>query len=114
MPAAMAKYNPFPERRMQKITQQPPPKEDLKVAETLRQLGFNIQLLGSKKYVLRKLQTLSDKEVIRIKEAFIRNSHARFMKYFFPISYLGKGMSTQRNQKSQSRKTRTLSESAAS
>jgi energy-coupling factor transporter ATP-binding protein EcfA2 len=84
MPAVMAKYNPFAEKAgMQKIVEQSPPKEALAVAETLRQLGFNIQLLGSEKYVLNKLQNLSDKEITVIREAFIKHCHARFMKYFF-------------------------------
>jgi ABC-type lipoprotein export system ATPase subunit/GNAT superfamily N-acetyltransferase len=84
MPAVMAKYNPFAEKAgMRKIAEQPPPKEALKIAEILQQLGFNIQLLGSEKYVLNKLQTLSDKEIQTIREAFIKHCHARFMKYFF-------------------------------
>jgi ABC-type lipoprotein export system ATPase subunit/GNAT superfamily N-acetyltransferase len=84
MPAVMAKYNPFAEKAgMQKIAEQPPPKEAVKIAETLSQLGFNIHLLGSEKYVLNKLQSLSEIEVQTIKEAFIKHCHARFMKYFF-------------------------------
>jgi hypothetical protein len=84
MPAVMAKYNPFGEKAgMRKIAEQPPPKEALKIAETLRQLGFNIQLLGSEKYVLNKLQTLSKEQTQTIREAFIKHCHARFMKYFF-------------------------------
>jgi len=39
---------------------------------------------------LSKLQTLIDKEVAKIREAFIRNTHARFMKYFFPHQLFGK------------------------
>ena len=53
------------------------------IAETLRQLGFNIQLLGSEKYVLNRLQSLSEIETQTIREAFIKHCHARFMKYFF-------------------------------
>jgi ABC-type lipoprotein export system ATPase subunit/GNAT superfamily N-acetyltransferase len=84
MPAVMAKYNPFAEKAgMRKIAVQPPPKEALAIVEILQQLGFNIQLLGSEKYVLNKLQTLSDKEITVIREAFIKHCHARFMKYFF-------------------------------
>jgi ABC-type lipoprotein export system ATPase subunit/GNAT superfamily N-acetyltransferase len=84
MPAVMAKYNPFAEKAgMQKIAEQPPPKEALKIAETLQHLGFNIQLLGSEKYVLNKLQTLSDEDLEKLREAFIKHCHARFMKYFF-------------------------------
>ena len=91
MPAVMAKYNPFAERAgMQKMAQQPPPREALKITETLHQLGFNVQLLGSEKYVLSKLQTLSNEGAVKVREAFIRNSHARFMKYFFPHQLFGK------------------------
>ena len=83
MPAVMAKYNPFAEKAgMRKIAEQPPPKEALKIAETLQHLGFNIQLLGSQRYVVEKLQTMSDQDMERIKEAFIRYSHPRFMKAF--------------------------------
>jgi ABC-type lipoprotein export system ATPase subunit len=84
MPAVMAKYNPFGEKaEMRKIAEQPPPKEALKIAETLQHLGFNIQLLGSEKYVLNKLQTLNDEDLEKLREAFIKHCHARFMKYFF-------------------------------
>ncbi|MCL6579781.1 MAG: GNAT family N-acetyltransferase [Candidatus Bathyarchaeota archaeon] len=84
MPAVMAKYNPFAEKAgMKKIVEQPPPKEASAIAEVLSKLGFNIHLLGSEKYVLNKLQTLNHKDVAKIKEAFIKHSHARFMKYFF-------------------------------
>jgi ABC-type lipoprotein export system ATPase subunit/GNAT superfamily N-acetyltransferase len=84
MPAVMAKYNPFGEKAgMRKIAEQPPPKEALKIAETLEHLGFNIQLLGSEKYVLNKLQTLSNGDLEKLREAFIKHCHARFMKYFF-------------------------------
>jgi len=91
MPAVMAKYNPFAEKAgMREIAEQPPPKEALAIAETLRKFGFNIQLLGSEKYVLNRLRTLSDKQIQTIKEAFINNCHARFMKYFFYHMPFGK------------------------
>ena len=91
MPAVMAKYNPFAEKAgMRKITEQSPPKETLKIAETLSQLGFNIHLLGSEKYVLTKLQTLNAESIAKIKEAFIKHPHARFMKYFFCHMPFGK------------------------
>jgi GNAT superfamily N-acetyltransferase len=90
MPAVMAKYNPFGEKAgMRKIAVQPPPKEALKIAEILQRLGFNIQLLGSEKYVLNKLQTLSDESLEKVREAFIKHSHPRFMKYFFPHLLFG-------------------------
>jgi len=84
MPAVMAKYNPFAEKAgMEKIAEQPPPKEALRVAETLQHLGFNVQLLSSEKYVLRKLQALRGEDLTKLREAFIKHSHLRFMKYFF-------------------------------
>jgi len=84
MPAVMAKYNPFAEKAgMQKIAEQPPPKEAIAIAEVLSRLGFNIHLLGSQKYVLSKLQSLGEKELQEIREAFIKHAHTRFMKYFF-------------------------------
>jgi hypothetical protein len=97
MPAVMARYNPFAEKAgMQKIAEQPPPKEAQKIAEVLLQLGFDVQLLGSEKYVLDKLQNLGDKGITRIREAFIQNSHARFMKYFFPHQLFGKRQAYQK------------------
>jgi len=90
MPAVMAKYNPFGEKAgMQKIAEQPPPKEALAIAEILQKLGFNIQLLGSEKYVLNKLQTLNDESLEKVREAFIKHCHTRFMKYFFPHLLFG-------------------------
>ena len=90
MPAVMAKYNPFGEKAgMRKIAEQPPPKQALKIAEILQHLGFNVQLLGSEKYVLNKLQTLSKTEIAVIREAFIKHCHPRFMKYFFPHLLFG-------------------------
>jgi len=91
MPSVMAKYNPFGEKAgMKKIAEQPPPKEALKIAETLHELGFNTQLLGSEKYVLNKLQALGDKDIAKIREAFIKHNHSRFMKYFFAHKPFGR------------------------
>ena len=81
MSAVMAKYNPFAEKAgMKKVAEQSPPKEAIGILETLQDFGFDDQLLGSGKYVLEKLQTLDDIE--RIKQAFVRYSHPRFMKAF--------------------------------
>ena len=91
MPAVMAKYNPFAEKAgMRKIVEQPPPKEALKIAGILSQVGFDIQLLGSEKYVLNKLQTLGDEDIAKIRDAFIKHCHSRFMKYFFCHMPFGK------------------------
>jgi hypothetical protein len=73
---------------MQKIVEQPPAKEALAIAKMLSKLGFNIQLLGSEKYVLRKLKSLKTEDVMRTKEAFIHNKLPRFVKYFFRINHM--------------------------
>jgi len=90
LPAVMAKYNPFAEKAgMWKVVEQPPPKEALRIAEVLEQLGFNIQLLGSEKYILNKLQILSNGELGKVREAFSKHCHTRFMKYLFPHQVFG-------------------------
>jgi len=58
--------------------EQPSPKHALAIREVLSNLGFNIVLLGSQKYVLNKLRSLSDKQVLEIRHAFMKNVHVRF------------------------------------
>jgi ABC-type ATPase with predicted acetyltransferase domain len=83
MPAVMAKYNPFAEKAgMNKITEQPPVKEAVKINYTLQTLGFNTELLGSKSYALKKLQDLNQADLSKIRMAFVKNSHIRFKKAF--------------------------------
>ena len=79
--AVMAKYNPFAEKAgMKKILERKPPKQAIKIAETLRKLGFNPHLLTSKTYVLKKLKTLNPEEINQIKKACTKNIHRRFKK----------------------------------
>jgi len=87
MPAVMAKYNPFAEKAgMRKTMEQPPPDEASKIAEILKNIGFNIELLGSENCNLNKLQNLVPAELRLIREAFAKYNHPRFMKYFFTIN----------------------------
>ena len=89
--AVMAKYNPFAERAgMTKIAEQPPAKKALKIAETLRILGFNVTFLGSKRYVLNKLGSLKPEDMQKVRRAFKENIHPRFMKEFFYHKPYGK------------------------
>jgi len=89
--AVMAKYNPFFERAgMQKIMEQPPPRHALAIHEVLSKLGFNITLLGSQRYVLSKLRSLSDKQLLDVRRAFMHNVHVRFLKEFFYHEPYGK------------------------
>jgi N-acetylglutamate synthase-like GNAT family acetyltransferase len=97
MSAVMAKYNPFAEKAgMKKIAKQQPPKEALGILKTLQGLGFNDQLLGSEKYVLEKLQSISSQDVERIKQAFVKYSHPRFMKAFSYHFHTGRNKHTGR------------------
>jgi ABC-type ATPase with predicted acetyltransferase domain len=83
MSAVMAKYNPFAEKAgMKKIVEQPPSRDVRKVVEVLQKLGFDCQLLSSGKYVAAKLATLSNSDLARLKQAFIRHKHPRFLKVF--------------------------------
>ena len=70
--------------------QQPPAKKALKIAETLRKLGFNVTFLGSKRYVLNKLGSLKPEDLKKVREAFKQNVHPRFMKEFFYHKPYGK------------------------
>ncbi len=83
MPAVMAKYNPFAERAgMRRITEQHPSKDVLKIVNVLEEVGFKAQLLGSQNYVLDVLRNLSSANLERVREAFAKGGHARFLKYF--------------------------------
>ncbi|MCJ7423484.1 GNAT family N-acetyltransferase [Candidatus Bathyarchaeota archaeon] len=83
MSAVMAKYNPFAEKAgMKRIAEQQPPKEALKITRILQQLGFNLQLLSSERYVLSRLQALDDGDIIKIREVFVKQRHTRFIKSF--------------------------------
>jgi len=79
--AVMAKYSPFAERAgMQKVAEQESVKGIKKLNQTLMQLGFNLQLIGSQHYVESKLKSLSGEQTEELKTAFIANKHPRFKK----------------------------------
>jgi len=67
---------------MKKVTEQEPQREILRVSKVLEQAGFNVQLLGSGNYVLQKLQALTADDVERVREAFVKADHPRFLKFF--------------------------------
>ena len=91
MVAVMAKYNPFAERAgMQKIAEQPPAKQALKISEALSSLDFNLHFLGSEKYVMSRLENLSNEQLTRLKDTFKRNSHPRLRKAFTPHQPYGR------------------------
>ncbi len=81
--AVMAKYSPFAEKAgMQKIAQQQTVESVSAISKTLLQLGFNLQLLGSERYVREKLESLTPQQISAIKETFAKNNHPRFKKEF--------------------------------
>jgi tRNA(Met) C34 N-acetyltransferase TmcA len=83
MSAVMAKYNPFAERAgMKKIVEQEPPKEALAILKVLQGLGFDDQMLTSERRALERLRTLDAQNVEKIKQAFVKYNHPRFMKAF--------------------------------
>ena len=83
MIAVMAKYSPFAEKAgMQKIAHQQSVESISAVSEVLSELGFDLQLLGSERYVKGKLENLSPIQVRMLKEVFIRSKHPRFQKEF--------------------------------
>jgi ABC-type transport system involved in cytochrome c biogenesis ATPase subunit len=83
MIAVMAKYSPFAEKAgMRKITVQQSVKSVSVVSNVLLELGFDLQLLGSERYINAKLENLDSAQLCKLKEAFIRNKHPRFKKEF--------------------------------
>ena len=83
MIAVMAKYSPFAEKAgMQRIAQQQAVKSILAVSKVLSVLGFDLQFLGSERYVREKLESLSPMQIGLLKEAFIKSKHTRFKKEF--------------------------------
>ncbi|MCW3994534.1 MAG: hypothetical protein NWE98_00085, partial [Candidatus Bathyarchaeota archaeon] len=83
MIAVMAKYSPFAEKAgMRKVAEQQTVKSVSAVSEVLLGLGFDLQLLGSERYVTSKLGNLTAQQLKRLKEAFAKCVHPRFKKEF--------------------------------
>jgi ABC-type ATPase with predicted acetyltransferase domain len=81
--AVMAKYSPFAEKAgMKKIAEQQAIARLSKVSKTLLELGFDLQLLGSERYVRGKLGKLCVEQICTLKEVLARNSHPRFKREF--------------------------------
>jgi hypothetical protein len=81
--AVMAKYSPFAEKAgMRRIAEQQSIETVSKVSRVLLELGFDMHLLGSERYVKAKLENLTSAQLSLIREAFVKNSHPRFKKEF--------------------------------
>ena len=83
MIAVMAKYSPFAEKAgMKKVAEQLTTDNLSKVSKALSGLGFDLQLLGSERYVKAKLESLNAEQSCKLKEAFLRSNHPRFKREF--------------------------------
>ncbi len=92
MVAVMAKYNPFAEHAgMRKVAVKEPPEEALRLAEVLRNLGFDLQLLSSERYVRSKLAGFEPAQIAALREAFAKNDHQRFRKEFAAMRHVPYG-----------------------
>jgi hypothetical protein len=81
--AVMAKYSPFAEKAgMRKVAEQQSVETVSKISNMLLELGFDMQLLGSERYVKAKLENLSSAQLSQVRGAFVKNSHPRFKKEF--------------------------------
>jgi len=83
MVAVMAKYSPFAEKAgMRRVLLLEPVRDVREIAKVLAELGFDLQFLGSERYVMQKLEMLGPEGLRRIKQALIKRKHPRFMKEF--------------------------------
>jgi ABC-type ATPase with predicted acetyltransferase domain len=79
--AVMAKYSPFAEKAgMQKVAEQHSVEGVKNLIQTLAKLGFDLQLIGSQRYVKSILESLNKEQITEIKAAFTANKHPRFKK----------------------------------
>ncbi len=83
MIAVMAKYSPFAENGgMKKIIEQQSVESVSGVLKVLSELGFDLQLLGSERYVQSTLGKLDLEQIRKLKLAIIKSQHPRFKKEF--------------------------------
>ena len=77
----MANCSPFAEKAgMRKVAEQRTIKSLSSVSKMLLELSFDLQLLGSERYVSYKLGNLTTKQLEVLKEAFAKCGHPRFKK----------------------------------
>jgi GNAT superfamily N-acetyltransferase len=81
--AVMAKYSPFAEKAgMHKVAEQQSVETVSKISKMLLELGFDMHLLGSERYIKATLETLTSAQLSKVRAAFVKNSHPRFKKEF--------------------------------
>jgi hypothetical protein len=67
---------------MEKVAEQKSTESISKVSNVLLELGFDLQLLGSERYVNGKLEGLSTDQMCKLKETFLRCNHPMFKREF--------------------------------
>jgi cell division protein FtsI/penicillin-binding protein 2 len=79
MIAVMAKYSPFAEKAgMKKIAEQQTRQELQRQTKAVLAVGFNLQLIGSQRYVISVLESLNEEQIKQLKTAFAASKHPRF------------------------------------
>ena len=82
MIAVMAKYSPFAEKAgMKRIAEQQAAESLAEISRALTQFGFDLQFLGSERYVKSKIEGLVPEQINTVKRAFIKNRHLRFREF---------------------------------
>ncbi len=94
MIAVMAKYNPFAEHAgLRRVTVQEPAKATLQVVDVLASFGLDLQLMGSEKYLLCKLEGLSQEQMSTLKQVLTKTKHPRLAKEFTGTRHVPYGTS---------------------
>jgi ABC-type ATPase with predicted acetyltransferase domain len=92
MVAVMAKYNPFAERAgMRNVSVQQPPEKALQFSRVLSELGFDLQLLGSERYVRSKLLGFESSQMAILKEGLVKCDHPRLRKEIASLRHVPYG-----------------------
>jgi ABC-type ATPase fused to a predicted acetyltransferase domain len=79
MVAVMAKYSPFAEKAgMNKVIEQQTQRELQRQTRAVLGLGFDLQLIGSQRYVLSVLESLKEGQLTQLKTAFAATKQPRF------------------------------------
>jgi len=60
--------------------EQAPSKDAVKISKVLHEIGFNLQLLGSEKYVTSMLEKLNPEQLARVKAILGKNDNSRLRK----------------------------------
>ena len=78
MMAVMAKYSPFAEKAgMRKIIEQQSVESVREITDLLNAFGFDLRLLSSERYVVAKIECLTERQMNALKTVLMANKHPR-------------------------------------